>query len=163
MLTLFKTPLYIQISPDRVAIKNLQNGVAISETPHVAIASRLGNSRIVGFGAQAAMLKANGQADTVVNPFSHPRSMVSDFTVAQQLMKHLVRKSVGSTWLPSSPCVVLHPLGDPEGGFTQVEIRAFHELALGAGAAQVTVWTGRPLTDQEAKTRTFPQGEGVLH
>lgn len=163
MFSFLQTPLYIQISPASVVVKNLKTGVNFSETPDVAITHRAGSSRIVGFGAEAHLLKATGQADVVINPFAHPRSMVSDFTVAQQLLMHLVRKSIGSTLLPSSPHVVLHPLGDPEGGFTQVEIRALFELALGAGAAKVKVWTGRPLTDGEAKTRTFPHGAGVLH
>lgn len=163
MLSFFQTSLYIQISPASVVMKNLKTGVTLAETPDVAITHRAGRSSIVGFGAEAHLLKANGQADVVINPFAHPRSMVSDFTVAQQLLKHLVRKSLGTTFLQSAPHVVMHPLGDPEGGFTQVEIRAFCELALGAGAAKVNIWTGRPLTDAEAKTRTFPHGAGVLH
>jgi rod shape-determining protein MreB len=48
-----------------------------------------------------------------------------------------------------TPRVVIHPLGNPAGGFTQIERRAFREMALGAGASIVHVWTGRPLTDQE--------------
>ena len=64
--------------------------------------------------------------------------------------------------LAVSPRVVMHPLGDPAGGFTQVEIRAFHEMALGAGASDVRVWQGRALTDQELLSRTFPADGQVL-
>jgi len=56
----------------------------------------------------------------------------------------------------------MHPMGDPAGGFTQVEIRALHEMALGAGASQVKVWQGRPLTDQELMSRQFPSDGRVL-
>ena len=55
-------------------------------------------------------------------------------------------------------CLGLHPQGDPAGGFTQVEIRAFHEMALGAGASEAVVWQGRSLTDQELLARDFPSG-----
>ena len=55
-----------------------------------------------------------------------------------------------------APDIVMHPLGDPEGGFTQIEIRALRETALGAGAKKVTMWHGRALTDQELMSGTFP-------
>ena len=59
-----------------------------------------------------------------------------------------------------APVVVIHPLGKPAGGFTQVENRAFREMAIGAGASEVTVWNGRNLTDQEVLSKRFPSGEG---
>jgi len=52
----------------------------------------------------------------------------------------------------------MHPLGEPAGGFTQVEARAFHEMALGAGAAKAMVWRGRNLSDQELLSGQFPSG-----
>lgn len=64
-------------------------------------------------------------------------------------------------WLAASPHIVIHPLGDPEGGFTQVELRALRELANAAGASKVNVWTGRPLTDEELLTRKPPAQGGV--
>jgi len=96
----------------------------------------------------------------VVNPFAHPRTLVSDFTVAEQLLKYqLLRVLKPRFWRPS-PCVVMHPMGKADGGYTQVERRAFREMALGAGASQVFLWIGRPLTDAELLARKPPSGEG---
>ena len=61
-----------------------------------------------------------------------------------------------------SPRVVLHPLGDPEGGFTRIEVRALHEMALGAGAAEVRLWQGRALSDEELLSGTFPADGNLL-
>lgn len=66
------------------------------------------------------------------------------------------------SFLVPAPRAIMHPMGDPAGGFTQVEARAFHEMAIGAGASQVKVWQGRALSDQEVLTGTFPSSGKVL-
>ena len=91
----------------------------------------------------------------IVNPFGHPRSIVSDFTVGEQLLKLVFRQILGKSWLAGAPNVVMHPLEEPAGGLTQVEYRALYEMALGAGAGWATVWQGRSLTDQEVLSRSF--------
>ena len=52
-------------------------------------------TRIVGVGV-AARSWVDGLNGKVVNPFGHPRSLVSDFTVAEQLLKTVVRQVLGS-------------------------------------------------------------------
>lgn len=158
MLSALTPAIYVQISPDRLTIKNLKSGVVISEIPEMAI-SAPPKPRILAIGPEARGAAAS-QAGEVVNPFAHPRSMASDFTVAEQMLKHYLRRALGHSLLELAPAVVIHPLGSPAGGFTQVERRAFREMALGAGASKVMVWTGRVLTDQEAMTWNFPLGEG---
>ena len=141
MFSALKPVIYVQISPERLTLKNLKTGEVISEVPELAFS-------------------LNSSPASVVNPFAHPRSMVSDFTAAQQLLKRQLRRIVGNSLLSQSPVVVIHPLGSPAGGFTQVERRAFREMALGAGASKVHVWTGRPLTDQEVQSKQPPSNEG---
>jgi rod shape-determining protein MreB len=158
MLSSLVPVLYIQIAPDRITIRNPKTGVIVSEVPEMAIGTA-SKEKILAVGPQARAAAAR-QGAQLVNPFAHPRSLVSDFTVAEQLLKHYVRQVQGRSLLAISPIIVIHPLGNPEGGFTQVERRAFSEMARGAGASQVIVWTGRPLTDQEVLTRQFPAGEG---
>ncbi|CAN7535152.1 rod shape-determining protein [Pseudorhodoferax sp. LjRoot39] len=150
----FAPMLYVQIAPERLSVHNPKSGASFSEPPEVAIA-RAPKAGIVGFGA-AARLRAAEPSVEIVNPFGHPRSLVSDFTVAEQLLKAVIRRVEGASLLSLAPRVVMHPLGDPAGGFTQVEIRAFHEMALGAGASEARVWQGRPLTDEELLSRQFP-------
>ena len=147
--------LYVRISPERLSITNVKTGESISEIPELAIGNE--PKRVLGSGA-AARLAAAQAGGIVVNPFAHPRSLVSDFTSAEQLLKSFVRRLVGKSWFAPGPRVIMHPLGDPEGGFTQVERRAFREMAAGAGAAEIVVWTGRELTNQEVASGTFPVG-----
>lgn len=157
MLASLVPVLYIQLAPDRITIRNPKSGLTISEVPEMAIGGGP-KEKILAVGPQARGAAAS-QGAQLVNPFAHPRSLVSDFTVAEQLLKHYVRQVQGRSLLAVSPVIVIHPLGDPEGGFTQVERRAFAEMARGAGASQAIVWTGRPLTDQEVLSRQFPEGE----
>lgn len=158
MLSALQPVVYIQVSPERLALKNLKTGESISEVPELAI-SAPPKPKIVAVGQQARLAAASQQSE-VVNPFAHPRSLVSDFTVAEQLLKHQLRRVLGNSFLSLSPYVVIHPLGSPAGGFTQVERRAFREMALGAGASEVHIWTGRPLTDQEVLSKQPPPGGG---
>lgn len=160
MLTALKPIMYVQVSPQRLSVRNAKTGEAIEEAPEVAIAHEP-KTKIVGVGSEARTHKAAASVE-IVNPFGHPRSLVSDFTVGEQLLKAFLRRMQGRSFLAIAPKVVLHPLGNPAGGFTQVEIRAFHEMALGAGASQVVVWQGRSLTDQELLSGQFPSEGQVL-
>jgi rod shape-determining protein MreB and related proteins len=149
----FNTALYVQISPERLTVRDPKSGQAFSEIPELAIAHSP-KATIIAFGAQARLAAAPGVE--IVNPFNHPRTLVGDFTSGEQLLKAAIRKVQGNSFLALAPRIVIHLLGDPAGGFTQVEARAFHEMALGAGAREVDIWQGRTLTDEEVLSRTFP-------
>ena len=158
MLAAFQPVLYVQVSPDQLVVKNVKTGLRIAEVPELAISTEP-KRKIVAVGPKARIAAAS-QTVEVLNPFAHPRTLVSDFTVAEQLLKHQVRRALGNSLISISPRIVIHPLGAPAGGFTQVERRAFREMAMGAGAAKVNVWTGRALTDQEVLSGHSPQGAG---
>lgn len=152
--------VYIQVSPERIVLRNVKSGESISEPPHLAMARQL-KAPVLAVGAEAAA-RATASVE-LVNPFGHPRTLVSDFTAGEQLLKALLRRLLPASMFAVSPRVVLHPLGDPEGGFTQIEVRALHEMALGAGAAEVRLWQGRPLTDEELLAGRFPQDGKLLN
>ena len=156
----FKPVIYVQLSPERLTVRNAKTGKAISEVPEVAIASDP-KLTIVSVGAEARSHKSTPSVK-IVNPFAHPRTLVSDFTLGEQVLKAFLRRLQGDSIFAISPKVVLHPLGNPDGGFTQIEIRALAEMAHGSGASQVTVWQGRTLTDQELLSGKFPSGGQVL-
>lgn len=160
MFSALNSTIYVQISPERLSVRNVKTGESISEVPEMAI-SQGSKKAIVAVGAQARVA-GNENSALVVNPFSHPRSLVSDFTVGEQLLKAFVRRLKTSPFPFTSLTMVLHPLGEPAGGYTQVEIRAFHEMGIGAGASQVIVWNGRVLMDQEIISKQFPQNGRVL-
>ena len=117
----------------------------------MAIGSSGTKKTILAVGAQARAV-ASAQAAELVNPFNHPRTLVADFTVAEQLLKEFVRRMQSNSWFALAPRMVMHPLGSPAGGFTQVERRALREMALGAGASEVVLWVGRELSDQESQS-----------
>ena len=155
--------LYIQVTPERVAIRNLRTGASLSEAAELALGQQSGGKqRVLAVGAQAPMAAAAERGARLIRPFAHPRSLVSDFISAELLLRTLVKQSLGKRLLAVSPMVVMHPMGSPEGGFTAVERRAFRELGLGAGALEVQVWTGRPLTDDELRSRRFPADGGQV-
>jgi rod shape-determining protein MreB len=79
-------------------------------------------------------------------PFSHPRTLVGNFTVADALLKSLIAEAKSGFLKPD---IVIHPMERVEGGLSEVEERVFHELALGAGGSRVVVWVGPALTDSE--------------
>ena len=85
---------------------------------------------------------------TASPPFSHPRMLVGDFTAAEACLKALVEQARGSGFALKTE-VLVHPMEKLEGGLTQIESRVFRELALGAGASKVAVWSGDPLSDAE--------------
>jgi rod shape-determining protein MreB and related proteins len=164
---MFKTPftecLYIQISPALVTVRNPKTQAFVSEVPEVAVLSdskakiaKIAKIATVGAGSRAVPGAA------VHNPFAHPRSLVSDFTLAHQLLTAFAARLGSGGWLKPSPQVVIHPLGEHEGGLTQVEIRVLHELALGLGASKVVVWQGASLSDEQLLAWEFPSTGTVL-
>lgn len=85
-------------------------------------------------------------------PFSHPRMLVGDFTAAEACLKALVAKARGSGLVLKTD-MIIHPMDKLEGGLTQIESRVFQELAMGAGASKVVVWSGAALGDAEVAAR----------
>ncbi|CAN7600102.1 rod shape-determining protein [Acidovorax sp. LjRoot117] len=154
---------YVQLSPAEVSVLNVKSNVLVRNLPEVALSAGATPSVLaVGRAARQAAAQSGG---SWANPFGHPRSLVSDFVLAEAVLKHFVIQAAPAGWkrlVAPSPRMVIHPLGDPEGGYTQVEIRALRELAVAAGAAHATVWQGRPLTREELKSGAFPAEGRVL-
>ena len=82
-------------------------------------------------------------------PFSHERALLANLTNAHASMKKGLSELGG--FVP--PAVVVHPLERLEGGLTEIEERAYHELAVGAGGAKAVVWAGPELSDEEVKAK----------
>ncbi len=153
MRLVFRTTFYVRISPERLDVRNIGSGESISEIPEIAIRSGPRPTIVgIGDGARAA---AAEPGVSIVNPFAHPRSIVSDVTLGQALLKAFLRQ-LDRGFLRIAPVIVIHPLGTPEGGFTEVENRALREMASGAGASKVVLWQGRVLTDEELRAGSLP-------
>lgn len=157
MLNFLSPLLYVQLSPERLSVRNVKTGVTIAETPEIAILQS--PRRVILAIGDNARESARASGAFLVNPFAHPRSIVSDFTVAEQVLKHFVKRTLGNGVFSMAPRIVMHPMGDPEGGFTQVEMRALRELGRAAGASKVGLWTGKSARDEELlASQTLHQG-----
>ena len=142
----FSPTLYVQIWEHRLKVTNLKTGQVHDTAPLVAIETHpRGVKKIVGIGAAAGQLPLRSNIE-LINPFSHPRTLLSDFLVAEKLVMHAVREACGKGLVPAAPAIIMHPMEKLEGDLTQVERRAFRELALGAGARAVVVYQGEELT-----------------
>lgn len=161
MFGIRKSTVYIQVSPKQVSVRDAGSGETITSSPEIAIA-RGGKARVLEVGSKARHHES--PAVQVINPFAHPRTLMGDFAAGEQLLRTLLRRLPAgrSSLFAPAPAVVLHLQGDPLGGFTPVEVRAFREMALAAGASHVLVWQGPNLTDQQLLGRQFPKEGQVL-
>ncbi|HKB60470.1 MAG TPA: rod shape-determining protein [Gallionellaceae bacterium] len=153
------TVVYIAVSPERVTVRDVGSGKAFSEVPEIAL-SGIDKITVVAIGAEARK-HASDPAVKVINPFTHPRSLFSDFTLAEQFLKLAMRRVVAGSIFQPSPKVIAHLPGDPEGGYTQIERRVIREMAFSAGARQVDVIEGREPTDQELLNWTFGSDQSL--
>lgn len=139
----FSTTLYVQIWEKRIRVLDINSGEVFDEKPLVQIdTNKDGSKKVIAVGNQVYQ---NG-----VNPFSHPRSLLNDFYIAESLLQFIVKKLVGKKLLAASPVMIIHPMEKTEGGLTLIEERAFLEMAMGAGARQVAFYQGdKALEPQE--------------
>ncbi len=140
--------LYIQVSAQQLRVLNLSTEAEFNEVPVIATEPAGHNSskvKIKAIGAQAQAL-INDFGIEVVNPFLHPRLLIANFPRAEKVMAHAFKHVCRSRVFSPSPRVVVQPMEKLEGGLTDVEVRAFREMCLGAGAREVVVYVGAPLT-----------------
>lgn len=160
LFSTFKPTFYIRLSSEQLTIRDAKTKKTISELPEIAIHTE-SQPTIVAIG-QDARAPNLPPSVTVLKPFSHPRSIVSDFTIGEQLLKVLIKRMHGRSLFSPSPRIIVHVPSDPAGGYTQIEIRALQEMAIGAGASHVTIWQGRTLADDELLSGRFPSDGQVL-
>jgi rod shape-determining protein MreB len=161
LLSRFAPVIYVQIWEDRIKVLNVSSNVSFDDSPLVVIrTSDKGEKLISGIGKKASLsLDSN---EKVVNPFSHPRVLFSDFYVAEKLLQHAFQQINNIKYLRPQPKVIVHPMEKTEGGLTMIEKRAFRELALGAGAIEVKLHTGKPLTISSIDFDQLEEDEGFL-
>lgn len=165
MLNLFRSTVYVRIKPDHLSALHVESGVEHGDLPTVAIEQRgrSGKRSIIAVGREATG-KALLPNVTLANGFEHPRTLIADFTVAEQTLKQFLRLVLPRSLFAISPIVVIHPQAMLEGGLTQVEIRAFAELGIGAGARKTFVWQGPELSREELRELRFSRvGGRLLH
>lgn len=162
MLNFFRSTVYIRIKPEHISLLHVETGIEICDVPELAIEQKNGKNLTVAVGRDAIVKSGLGNI-TIVNGFNHPRTLIADFTVAEQTLKYFLKKLLPVSIFSPSPILVIHPQAVLEGGLTQIEIRAFAELGFGAGARKVYVWEGPELSKQELLALQFTRQGGTLH
>ena len=154
--------LYVRLSPERLVVRDARAGRMFDQAAALAV-TRAAPRRIVAVGDQAVLAAAGAQQPVdLVRPFAHQRTLMADYAAGEQLLKAAIQAVLRGRWLTLSPRVLMHPVGEPVGGLTQVEIRALQEMARGTGAHRVTVWQGPLLTDEQVLARQYPAAGQVL-
>ncbi|QCZ92194.1 rod shape-determining protein [Salinimonas iocasae] len=161
----FSSVLYVQIWEDRLKVTDVTNNESFDDAPIVVIQTQEKGKKVIsGIGKKAAnSVKEN---EVAINPFSHPRALLSDFYVGEKLLQHAFKNLSNIKNLRPRPKVVMHPMEKTEGGLTAIEERAFRELALGAGAIEIKIHVGKPLNihgfqfeEFQGQKKSDPSGE----
>ncbi|MES9826333.1 MAG: rod shape-determining protein [Candidatus Thiodiazotropha endolucinida] len=148
LLSKLGTTIYAQIWENRLKLTDIQSRKSFDEKPLVAI-KKIGKSKpiVVAVGNAASLTVGNDIE--VINPFSHPRVLFSDFTVGEKLFQYALKELLGKNLLSPTPVIIVHPMEKTEGGLTMIEVRALRELAFGAGARDSIVYVGKVLSPHE--------------
>lgn len=141
----FSLDLLIEIRENILTVKAFSSDSKFEEAPLVAVETINGKQIARKIGTQASHVSAPNI--TVINPFSHPRSMISNFSLAQHVIKYAIEK-VHETKVQPAPRVIMHQLEKNVGGFTEIEERVLNELAYGAGAREVLIYSGTQINPQ---------------
>lgn len=146
----------MEITQQELRVFSFTDAASYIDEPLIAIevAGKKESIRAVG----GASRNCTGPGVKLFNPFRHRRSMVSNFTYAQEILRFAF-KSVHGKVFQAAPRVIMHQLEKNEGGLTDIEARVLSELAQGAGAREVVVYQGdrinpRHETFESIKSRT---------
>jgi hypothetical protein len=117
---------------------------------------------VAGF-ATALKIGTSQQVTIPCQALSHPRTLMGDFPAIERCLKEAVSRLGLNEWYVRGPIALVHLLPKVEGGYTNVELRAFREAMVGAGAAQVYVLVDHPpLTAAQQAEITSYFGRCVL-
>ena len=151
--------LYVRIHRDWLQVRDVKKGIEVKEPALLALSAS--PRKVLAVGSDALALRSRPGV-LVVNPFDHPRTPFSDFTVAEQLLVAFVGK-LGGKGFTGIDAMVMALAEEPKGGLTQVEIRVMKELAMGSGARRAVVWSGPQLSDEQVLKLQFPTTGEVLN
>ncbi len=150
MFQLFRSIVYLQISPDSVVMRHIQKDLTLHEPAEILLSS---DQKLIAFGHEVRAQALSRPDATLIKPFAHPRLLIADFEPAKILLQACKERLLGKSF-SLARCVV-HPLGEPEGGYTELEKRACRELAVQIGFRQAYVWCGPALSDQQILSAKF--------
>jgi len=106
-------------------------GIVLNEPSVVAIAERKGRKQVLAVGDEAKMMLGRTPGNIqAIRPLRD--GVIADFEIAEEMIKHFIRKVHNRRSFASPQCIVCVPSGS-----TAVERRAIQESAEAAGARRV--------------------------
>ncbi|SKA52434.1 rod shape-determining protein [Enterovibrio nigricans] len=151
--------LYIQMWSNRLRVFDGKTGRVFDEKPHIAwMISARKQKKIIAFGNKAEKFRHVDEV-TISNPFSHPRSLVSDYKAFQPLLRYAISQVVKMGILKPRIQVILHPMEKVEGGVTELEKKALCDMAYNAGVKSAFVYWGEALEETHLRRAQDTLGE----
>jgi rod shape-determining protein MreB and related proteins len=134
-------PCYARIDRTSISIRDVSTGATFESAAKLGLDSA---NRIVSVGDISSP-----NVVRIVEPFEHPRIVMSDFACASKLIQYGLHQLTRVKWITPSPILVLQPLMELTGGLSEIENRAPLELGESAGARKTVIHCGKTLSDQE--------------
>lgn len=86
---------------------------------------------------KATELKSGRTTTKISKALTHPRSLMGDFFGVTKCIESIVKELSPKKFLSGPTTIIIHLLENGDGGFSNVETRAFKEAALSAGGQRV--------------------------
>ena len=147
---LFSNDLAIDLGTANTLVYVQGQGIILNEPSVVAITQRKGKKRVLAVGDEAKeMLGKTPGSIRAIRPMAD--GVIADFEIAEEMIKHFIRKVNGRMPLSSPRVIICVPSGS-----TAVERRAIQESAESAGARRVylieepmaaAIGSGLPVTE----------------
>jgi rod shape-determining protein MreB len=134
-------PCYARIDRTRFSIRDVSTGATFEAAAKIGLDSA---NRIVSVGDMSG-----SNVVRTVEPFEHPRIVMSDFACASKLFQYGLHQLTRFKWITPSPILIIQPLMELAGGLSEIENRALLELGESAGARETLIHCGKKLSDQE--------------
>lgn len=155
----FDSELYIQIWPTKLTITKVKTGEIFQEDCIIAVKETPGReSELLAVGR--AVDKVTGQ-HKLIAPFEPGRLLIKDFDAAEELIKHCVKTVYSKSFIQPSPRLVIHPMELPPDGISAIEMRAFRELGVSAGAREVKVYIGAGIQMHDFDYNSITSGDDL--
>ena len=134
-------PCYARIDRSRISIRDVSTGATFESAARLGLD---GANRIVSVGGVSSP-----EVVRTVEPFEHPRIVMSDFACASKLFQYGLHQLTRFKWITPSPILVIQPTMELTGGLSEIENRSLLELGESAGARKTLIHCGKTLSDQE--------------
>ena len=128
---IFSSDLAIDLGTANTLVYVKSKGIILNEPSVVAIAQVRGKQQVLAVGDEAKVMLGKTPGNIrAIRPMAD--GVIADFEVAEEMIKHFIRKVNGSMPLSSPQVIICVPSGS-----TAVERRAIQESAESAGARRV--------------------------